>query len=266
MGRSRNSPNPIRALAAEYNFMRESDSNKYIAQMTLKNIKQIPNLTVERAAEMCNVSTSTYHRFCRGMGYESYSDFKFKISAALENYTYSQEHVPGIHEQAETAYIDNLTDAIKLDLDILKSELNHQSCENAAKLLLGAERVFIHNQIYSTMRLILQSDLAVCGKLVQFSPDTQQQLADIEVMGADSVVVVIIDQTRRGVDVLRSIPSIADTGAKIIAISESRQFKGSELCDELIVTGAGTTAISAGMLSDIVFLYISAILRREMGL
>ena len=96
MGTNTNTDALISALAAEYNFLPEHSAEKRIAQIMLCHISQLPHLTLEEAAALCHVSESTFARFCKHMGYDSFSAFKSKIAAVLENYPYQPQHFRGL--------------------------------------------------------------------------------------------------------------------------------------------------------------------------
>lgn len=57
----------------------------YLLEYIYKNPSIIPYLKIRDLAKNTNVSTSTILRFCKKLGYEGYSDFKFAIKNTLQN-------------------------------------------------------------------------------------------------------------------------------------------------------------------------------------
>ena len=51
------------------------------------------NASIHEVAEMCYVSAPTISRFCKRLGYESYSSFKNELSQAVSNYNYNNRFV-----------------------------------------------------------------------------------------------------------------------------------------------------------------------------
>lgn len=53
--------------------------NHMIAETILKNIFSIKNISSGTLASMCNVSKTSITRFCRDMGYESFSELRIDL-------------------------------------------------------------------------------------------------------------------------------------------------------------------------------------------
>lgn len=58
----------------------------YLLEYIYKNSNVIPYLKIRDLSKNTNVSTSTILRFCKKLGYDGYSDFKFAIKNDLQNH------------------------------------------------------------------------------------------------------------------------------------------------------------------------------------
>ena len=97
--------NPIYALVAGSMFSGETHLDKHLAQVTLKYISNFNSMTVERMAELCQVSVSTYLRFCKKLGYSSFTEFRVRIVDALGKYKFLNTpfSLLFVHNSANTA-------------------------------------------------------------------------------------------------------------------------------------------------------------------
>ena len=263
MGTNANSDTPIIALAAEYNFMKDNTSEKVIAQTVLAHISEIPHMTLEEAAACCNVSVSTFLRFCRSIGYSSYGAFKMKMSEAITNYNYRNapfsQHILYNSDTYFDAAAATITDAITH----LKEVLDISSCKRLAEKIYEKKKIYLHDAMYSSVRLSLQSDLAVTGKIVTFSPNNVQQSKDARLADKDSLYLLNYDGSQRSSEVPKTLRAAREKEAFTAVISHTRIFPGSEYCDILLEIGKGNSLISDFMLHDMVYQYLSVIYREK---
>lgn len=67
-------------------------SEKILANSILEHFEKIPNITIEKLAELCYVSQPTLTRFIKKLGYRNYNQFKSKVNILvnlIENETAS---------------------------------------------------------------------------------------------------------------------------------------------------------------------------------
>lgn len=263
MGRNTNSGNPLIGLAAEYNTMKDTDSDRQTAQALLQNIRLIPSVTLEEAAELCNVSLSTFQRFCKKLGYASFTEFRFKVNDILSNYFYRDDVLPGRTLAPGEKYFDVLSETLENDIRAFKKSFDETVCENIIDAMNAAETIFIHDLAFSTVRLSIQSDLAIAGKKVYFSPNLDQQLLDLNLTDSKSLLLSVIDGEQRTKNLLEHIVTAKNAGAHISVISSVENFRNKSLCDDVIVTGKGSSFTSKFTLCDMTFQYISHTFRNK---
>lgn len=263
MGTNANSDAPISALAAEYNFLKEHSIEKRTAQLVLKNIARIPELTLEQAATLCDVSVSTFSRFCKEMGYESYTAFRMKIRDALASYGYK----PRIYHGAQTCSADNFMDvfseAIQDNLTYFRAHFRKEDYIRLAEGLYRASHVYLHDTVYSTVRLSLQGDLAVTGKMVTFSPNIPQQRRDVLNAQDGALFILTYDGHVRSKEVFSTIKQLRakNNSIEIALMTATRQMPCADDCDYVLEVGRGSTPLTDMMLRDLAFEYLSLVYR-----
>lgn len=257
MSRNPNPVHPIRALIDEYNVLREGDGNRQIARVILRHIRDVPKLTLAKAAEVCHVSASTFSRFCHDLGYSSYSDFKYQITNDLDNYLMQNIGTPKAWSLYANDTVDALIKLLTQDMKIMDETLDKKLLTPAAELLHSADTIFIHDTHYSEIRAMLQADLAFTGKDVVFSPDNISQKKDIEHMNQNAMVIVVNDGYPDSRYVIQGILKSKKKGAKILAISPTSAFANSPLCDIILQTGTDLSRQGRLIADDLIFACLS---------
>lgn len=258
---NRNAENVVAVLVGCYTFLGESDINKRIAQMTLKNVSRIPEMSVEEIAGECGVSVSSYLRFCKEIGYRSFTDFKLRLSSSLKKYLYM-----GSTPIAEYFTPDNFFDLYKefvyQDFEKLEKLMDPEVCRQAVESLDQAENIYMVDLFYSTIRFALQGDLAVAGKCVTMEAPSDALIERFKAgLPEKSLVLLFLDGTYRTENMCLTIPELKKMNVHVTAISCNKHFKHWEECDEIIHTGPGSSPISSMMIHDLAIHYLSILYR-----
>ena len=263
MGKDAQTDRPIGALAAEYNFIKEDTIEKKISQTMLAHVSDITDLTLEQLAGLCNVSTSTLLRFIHSMGYPSYSAFRLKITDSVDNYTYKNRPFVETVSFNSSNYFEKVSETVIEAVDSIKASLDLKLCRRFIDNLYEKKKIYIHSAIFSTIRLALQSDLALTGKIVTFSPDSLKQREDVKSADRESLYLLSYDGNQRSREVLKTIPAVRQKHAVTAVISTVKDFPGSDLCDYLFHIGKGAGSIADLLLYDIVCQYFSVLYQEK---
>lgn len=262
MNHIQHAENPIFALVAEYSFINDSQIDKSIAQITLQNISCIPELNLEKISGLCGVSVSSYLRFCRKIGYCSYTEFKVHITDALQKYTFMNTPFSAREFFNEENFFAQSKSIIYDDFDRLESLLDKSGCRKAVDSMAASDQIFIIDLFYSTVRFALHSDLAVSEKKVTFLRPSKALVSELEKeLNAGSFVFIVYDGTSRTKDVCSLLPLCKQIGAHITVMSCIEHFPHRDCCDELLLTGKAESAVSSIMVHDLVFQYLSTLYR-----
>ena len=248
--------NALNTLIMEYNYYKSDSNEKLIAQTMLKNIRKISDYTIEQTAECCNISVSTCRRFIRQLGYNSYSEFRMHLKANIENIDIEFPAEIDKNAPENTPYLENYVQMLKGDLEQILQCIDKNTMVQAARLIHEHEHIFIHDLLKGGMRLPLERNLALDGKLVTMSYDYDSQVADTENISPDCLFLLSYDGKHSKI-VLQTICKAKNKGASIIVISNAKIFTNSELCDIIIYTGAGSCTLSSMLLLDLTYQYLA---------
>ena len=252
-----NPTNPLLSLAAEYNYLKEGSSERQIAHMLLKNICKVPVWTIEQAALCCHVSISTFRRFIKDIGYNSYTEFKMKITDVIENYDFLSPASLEASGLDFDAYVRQTASSMISDIQTLTLNLQSSEFMQATRLLHDSSHIYIHDLLKSNMKLALQANLALSGKAVTLSYNPQEQWQDAKAAGPSKLFLLVYDGQQRSRQVVHTIPEVHSHGGKMIVLSGVSSFPHMELCEIVIYTGAGHFALSDMLIHDLAYLYLA---------
>lgn len=262
MGTNTNTDTPISALAAEYNFLPEHNIEKRIAQIVLSHISEIPRLTLEEISGLCDVSPSTFSRFCKHMGYSSYTAFKIKMSDALESYPYHSSSHRAISRSSES-FIPAMAEMIQRDVQNFFKGFQKETYCQLVNEMKACSYIYFHDTVYSTVRLSLQCDLAVDKKIVTFSPNRAQQRRDVRTARPGSLFILIYDGHIRSREILESAQYLHSQKhiAKTALFSPTAQLPAAKYCDYFFELPQGGTALTDMLIHDLAYDYLSILYR-----
>ena len=263
MGTNTYTDTPISALAAEYNFLPEHSIEKRIAQMVLSHVSEIPHLTLEQISALCDVSPSTFSRFCRHMGYSSYTAFKLKMTDALENYPYRPSPFRNMMDCSSHDFMSIMQEVIQKDTARFMKVFNEESYRRLAAKMRAASHIYFHDTVYSTIRLSLQCDLAIDRKVVSFSPNSAQQRRDVRTAEAGSLFILAYDGHVRSKEILASAKYLHDRGEAFVTalFTPTLQIPAAKHCDFVFEIPRGSTFLTDMMLHDLTYQYLSVLYR-----
>lgn len=252
-----NPTNPLLSLAAEYNYLKEGASERQTAQTLLKNIAKIPEWTIEQAALACHISISTFRRFIKDMGYNSYTEFKMKVTDVIENFDFISPAALAADASNFDEYALRSSTSLIQDIKAMSSHLQPEQFIQAARMIHNSSHIYIHDLLKSNMKLALQAHLALSGKEVTLSYDPQSQWADAQNAEPSQLFLMVYDGQPRSRQVIHTIPEVHSRGGKMLVLSSASSFSHMELCDIVIHTGSGHFALSDMLLHDLAYLYLA---------
>jgi len=263
MSTSQTIENAIYALVAEYAFTDEDRTEKQIAQVTLANLTKIPSMTVEKMEELCSVSESTYLRFCRKIGYSSFTEFKIRLTETLQKYLFVNTPFSTKEPVGENNFFDQSKMIINQDIDRLSQAIDISVCKNIVRQMSQAKRIYIFDLFYSTVRFALHADLAVTGKEVIFlRPSSDIALTLSKDKSCSSMAFMVYDGTPRTADILSAITICSRNKIPTAIITYTQPFFNDHLCDSILYTGKAESAISSVVVHDLTFQYLSTLYRQ----
>lgn len=170
----------VYTLLAYINNSLEKDINYSIATSLLENINKIVDFTLETASDACNVSPSTFNRFCRRIGYKNFSTLRNSIVAqhdatTKDEFLSTRDFEIQLKENVEMmeAISENQMERIITGI--------HQS---EKIIILGFEKHQIH-------ALELQKKLFLLGKICECSTNFFKQIDSLKQLSDGDLVITI---------------------------------------------------------------------------
>ncbi|KAB2925434.1 MAG: SIS domain-containing protein [Candidatus Contendobacter sp.] len=209
-------------LLAQIEAARErlSKAEQRVADYVLGHADEIMNLSIAALAGIVGVSQPTVARFCLGLGFTGFKEFKLRLVQSLAG------GVPFVHRDVgagdpASALVAKVLDRAIAALMRVRNELDAAALDQAIALLANARTIEFYGAGNSG---IIAADAQ--HKFFRLGvPTVAYSDAHIHGMAATLLqpgdVVVAISNTGRTRDLLRSVESALQAGARVVAITAS---------------------------------------------
>lgn len=207
------------------NDSREETLNYTIALTMIQNIKDIPNMTINKLADICYTSPAAISRFCRKLGYSGLSEFKKHVSASLDNHDKGFGRPKGLKENHSREEIVNLMHSeIISELNFTVDTLDLKLIDRVLDLIYSSDHVCFFGTLFSQlMAQELQTKFASLGKLINIATDIQAQEKLANNLTANSLAVLISPTGKFTIYHEHLWNSIKNSSATIVTITENRE-------------------------------------------
>lgn len=156
-----------------------SDSEKKVAAYVLKESKKTLHFNVRELAKQSGSSQAAVIRFCKHMGFESFSNFKLRMARdVFENY--DERYVPDLELESESSPASvkhRVIDRIYRSLVALEKSIDSQALEQAVAAILKADTTVLFGVGASgVVAYDFMQKLIRLGQPVFYTQDTDLQL------------------------------------------------------------------------------------------
>lgn len=207
------------------NDSRDETLNYTIALTMLHNIKDIPDMTINKLADLCYTSPAAISRFCRKLGYSSLSEFKKYLAISLNNHDKGLYRPKGLTVKREREEILSILNSeICEDISICKHNFDLKLIDRFVELIYSSNHICIFGTLFSQLMCQhLQTNFANLGKLLNIATDVQAQQKLAESLTPTSLAILISPTGRFVVYHDKLWSSIKDSNSKIVTITENRE-------------------------------------------
>ena len=224
-------------------------AERSIADYVLGDPERVMHMSISEASQKIGVGESTIIRFCRGLGYKGYQDFKLRLAQDLV------EPVHYIHENVN--FDDNPRDLAKkvfqTNLNAVENTmkaLDPGMVEVAARSLIEAQMINIYGVGYSSFTAHdAKLKLARLGLVVDAFGD-----AHLQVMAAVSLkkgdVAIGISHSGSTKDVVDALAIARKSGAATIAVTNFSPSPITKVADVVLLTSAPESAFGGEVLAS----------------
>ncbi|MEY8741211.1 MurR/RpiR family transcriptional regulator [Bacillales bacterium AN1005] len=214
-------------LLAYINNSLDKDSNYHIAKSLLENLHQIEGFSLETAAEACNVSPSTFNRFCNRIGFKNFSSIRnsvIKYGAPLKK---NNSDLSG------DRFLEQLKENVEMIENIPKKQI-----ERIVKQISISRRIVILGfEKHQIQALELQRKLILAGKFCECYTNVFKQMDALDILTEEDMIITISIQGSILSEDTLFIEKIKRTKGKKLLITFSNAHQHLGLFDEFLQCG-----------------------------
>lgn len=233
-----NNPFVLNQLLHLTNENYQKDANYAIAKIMLDHFYELPQMTIQQAADLCFVSTASISRFVRYLGYSGFSEFKISCEKSIGiEADYSNEVKKARKEDLQPIY-SRFTEQVLQNIEISFKNLDVEQLDRICIRMKSADRIAVFGlEFSSVIGEHIQSRLARMGKIVDTGLDLNEQIEIASRLTEHSVVLLI---TMEGGYLYRNgdiLDILEKAGCYTIVFTINPQIKLLQFADEILVCG-----------------------------
>ena len=157
------------------------DTNYDIAKCLLLNIRKLSRLSLEETAELCNVSSSTFKRFCKSIGFDNYSTIK----RLLKNHELPFNYTGFIENHGNGEYIEKLYMGL-----CLIDQISKEVFDTLARMIEKADHIYLLGYgDFQYQALYLQNVMLYHGKLFEIISQNERLTTPMKLAENDLIIV-----------------------------------------------------------------------------
>jgi DNA-binding MurR/RpiR family transcriptional regulator len=216
-----------------------------IAMTLLLNIDHLESFSIETISRLCNVSNSSVSRFCRKIGYEDFFDFKYCLLHDVSNDLYRSELNSRLLDNSmdfseyRQLYMNEISRCYSAVLD----NINLDEVDRLARDIMTYQKVIAMGLLHSEYAcLTLQAKMIKLGKIIITLIDTDAQYDYLRNSSDENSLILIFSITGNYLHntlfkAKNKKSHIKDTKAKVVLLTNNKDFEYPDLVDEIIYMG-----------------------------
>ncbi len=158
-----------------------------LSNFIIDNLAEINNMSMQELAKRCFISTSSVIKYCRLLGFNSYSDFKYQLQSTYQNRKLQ------LFEKQEKISFEKLFEKIQnLSIDSINQTELFEKVSNTAKIINQTQSIYIYGAVFPVMLTqafcedMLIMKVSVHMKHISYAP------LEIENNNDDTVMIISI--------------------------------------------------------------------------
>lgn len=206
------------------NSSKENDINYNIAITMLRNIRVIPNMSINKLSDLCYTSPAAITRFCHKLGYSSFIEFKKNIKINIDSYNEGFMKPKSItYELSREDILNNMSLEIINEIESFKSFVDLKIIDRVVELIHNSNNVCIFGTQYSQlMAQDLQRRLVNLSKIIYNANDVQEQERMASELNETSLAILISPTGKFALFHERLWNKIKKSPATVVVITENQ--------------------------------------------
>jgi RpiR family transcriptional regulator, carbohydrate utilization regulator len=207
------------------NSSKENDINYNIAITMLRNIRVIPDMSINKLADLCYTSPAAITRFCHKLGYSNLIEFKESIKINIGYYNVGLMKPKAIHYNlSREDILNNMSLEIMNEITTFKSFVDLKVIDRVVELIFNSNNVCIFGTQFSQlMAQELQRKLVNLSKLIYHANDVQEQERLADELDESSLAILISPTGRFTLYHERLWKKIESSSSKVVIITEKEK-------------------------------------------
>ena len=235
-------------------------SGHMVADYLVQHAAEAQYLSISSLARECKVAEATVFRFCRALGFEGYHEMRIALAQANATGALVNQRAP--EPDADTATLCEHAGALFMTaINGTQNALSPEAVDKAVALLHSARQVFCLGQGGS---MLVAND--ICARFSSLSTkfrtagDSHLQLLTASLMGPEDVV-LFVSYSGATRDMMETLRTAKDAGAKIILLTHYEDSPGAKLADLVLLCGAQESPLDSGSIPiKVAVLYVAEVL------
>lgn len=211
-----------------------------IADYVLNNYEAVLNNNITELAENSGVSDASVVRFCKGLGYKGYQDFK--VNAARDVLPKDKHFNPSLKQSDDDETI--CKKIFSSEIEVLKrtlSSLDMDTISNIVEIILNAKKIIFFGSGGSLLvGKDAQHKFMKIGISIFVYEDIDMQLMSSSLMKKEDVA-LCISHSGSNYNVLQCLKNAKENGAKTIALVTQGKTPISKSADFVLYTASEET-------------------------
>lgn len=207
------------------NSSKENDINYNIAITMLRNIRSIPEMSINKLADICFTSPAAITRFCHKLGYSNLIEFKENIKINIGHYNEGLMKPKAIsYDLSREDILKNMSLEIIDEIETSKSFIDLKIVDRVIELIFNSNNVCIFGTQFSQlMAQDLQRKLVNLSKLIYHANDVQEQERLAEDLDENSLAILISPTGRFLLYHEKLWKKIEKSPATVVVITEKKK-------------------------------------------
>ena len=209
-------------------------SDRKVAEHVLSDPRAALGATMAETAHAAQVSEPTVMRFCAALGFDGYQDFKLRLAQSVALGMPATQSVLDRADSPQTL-TDKVFDYTITSLDHARRQIDHAAVAQAIDMLVAARRIeFFGFGASWIVAADAQQKFPLFGVPCVVHLDDHQQFIAASMMRPGDVAVAI-SNTGQTSGLLKIAEAAREEGAKVIALSGSRDAPLASRCDLMLL-------------------------------
>ena len=238
----------------EDNFSSFSKSQKIISKYILENYDKAAYMTASKLGSAVNVSESTVVRFALELGFEGYPEFQHSLQEIVRIRLTSFQRMDVTNSLIGDG--DLLTKVLNSDVDKIRrtiEEIDREAFDRSIDALVGAKTIcvagfgsssILASSLSHSLRMIFDN-----VKLIDASSAEEIYAQIMNVSSGD--VIIAISFPRYSKKLISAVNFAKDSGATIIALTDSAASPIASLADDLLVARSDMASFSDSLVAPL---------------